>query len=188
MEIIKFNLFERCLALILLIILSPILLAIAIIVKLDSKGKVLFKQKRVGKNSDIFYMYKFRTMSNNAPISVPSNELGNNYVTKIGRYLRKTSLDELPQLINIVKGEMSFIGYRPVIPEETCLILLRQKYRIDENLPGLTGWAQINGRDKISIYHKIDFEYYYYKNKDIVFNIKIILITIYKVITMECIC
>ena len=170
-----------------LIILSPLLLSIAIIVRLDSKGGILFKQKRVGKNSEIFYIYKFRTMTNNAHRSVPSNELISDYITKIGKYLRKTSLDELPQLINIIKGEMSFIGYRPVIPEETDLILLRKKYKIDNHLPGLTGWAQVNGRDSISTYEKIEFERYYYQNKNILFNIKIILMTIYKVITRECV-
>ena len=105
----------------------------------------------------------------------------------MGKYLRKSSLDELPQLINIIKGEMSFIGYRPVIPEETNLISLRKKYKIDENLPGLTGWAQINGRDSIDTYEKIEFERYYYQNKNTLFNIKIILMTICKVISRECV-
>ncbi|WP_330644024.1 sugar transferase [Intestinibacter sp.] len=185
--IIIVNIFERCLALIMLIILSPLLLLIAIIVRLDSKGEILFKQKRIGKNSKIFYIYKFRTMSDNSHRSVPSNELISENITKIGKYLRKTSLDELPQLINIIKGEMSFIGYRPVIPEETNLISLRKKYKIDENLPGLTGWAQINGRDSIDTYEKIEFERYYYQNKNTLFNIKIILMTICKVITRECV-
>lgn len=170
-----------------LIILSPVLLLIAIIVRLDSKGEILFKQKRVGKNSKIFYIYKFRTMSDNAQRSIPSNELMSKHVTKMGKYLRKSSLDELPQLINIIKGEMCFIGYRPVIPEETDLILLRKKYKIDEHLPGLTGWAQINGRDSIGTYEKIELEKYYYQNKNILFNIKITLMTIYKVITRECV-
>ncbi len=170
-----------------LIILSPLLLLIAIIVRLDSKDEILFKQKRIGKNSKIFYIYKFRTMSDNSHRSVPSNELISENITKIGKYLRKTSLDELPQLINIIKGEMSFIGYRPVIPEETNLISLRKKYKIDENLPGLTGWAQINGRDSIDTYEKIEFERYYYQNKNTLFNIKIILMTICKVITRECV-
>ena len=130
-----------------LIILSPVLLLIAIIVRLDSKGEILFKQKRVGKNSKIFYIYKFRTMSDNAQRSIPSNELMSKHVTKMGKYLRKSSLDELPQLINIIKGEMCFIGYRPVIPEETDLILLRKKYKnARQRYLGFDGKKEITSR------------------------------------------
>ena len=146
-----------------LIILSPIFILIAILIKIDSKGPILFKQKRVGLNKKYFYILKFRTMMIDAPKDCPTHLLKDPgmYITKIGKILRKTSLDELPQIINILKGEMSTIGPRPALYNQYDLIELRDKYNANDVMPGLTGWAQINGRDELELELKarLDGEY-----------------------------
>ena len=146
-----------------LIILSPVLLIIAIAIKLDSKGPVFFKQKRVGIHKSFFNIYKFRTMYTDTPKDMPTHLLNNPdaFITKVGGFLRKTSLDEIPQLINILKGEMAVIGPRPALYNQDDLIAERDKYGANDVRPGLTGLAQINGRDELEIDEKarLDGEY-----------------------------
>jgi len=151
------------LSLIGLIILSPLFVILAVVIKLDSRGPVFFRQKRVGKHKKYFYILKFRTMRTETPKDLPTHMLKNpdGFITKTGRFLRKTSLDELPQIINILKGQMSIIGPRPALWNQYDLISERDKYEANDILPGLTGWAQINGRDELPIKDKakLDGEY-----------------------------
>ncbi|QNU03877.1 sugar transferase [Peribacillus butanolivorans] len=151
------------LSLIGLIVLSPIFLILIIAIKLDSKGPVLFKQKRVGIQKSHFDILKFRTMSIDTPKNTPTHLLENpdQYITKMGRFLRRTSLDELPQIWNIFIGQMSIIGPRPSLWNQYDLIAERDKYGANDIPPGLTGWAQINGRDElpIKVKAKLDGEY-----------------------------
>ena len=166
-----------------LIILSPVLLITAILIKLESKGPIIFKQLRAGKDSNPFYIYKFRSMRIDAP-NKSTNEFKNaeDFITKIGKAIRKTSIDELPQLFNILKGDMSIVGPRPVILKEKDLIQLRKEYNVDSLLPGITGWAQINGRDTIGDMEKVKYDYEYLKSKSIKLDIKIMFMTALKVI------
>lgn len=151
------------LALIGLIVLSPVFLTLIIAIKLDSKGPVFFKQKRVGIHKTHFNILKFRTMRVDTPKDTPTHLLGNSeaYITTVGRFLRKTSLDEFPQLWNIFVGEMSIIGPRPALWNQYDLIEERDKYGANDVPSGLTGWAQINGRDElpIEVKAKLDGEY-----------------------------
>lgn len=146
-----------------LIVLSPIFLILIIAIKIDSRGPILFKQKRVGINKTHFNILKFRTMRIDTPKDTPTHLLGNpeQYITKMGKFLRKTSLDELPQIWNIFVGQMSIIGPRPALWNQYDLIAERDKYGANDVPPGLTGWAQINGRDElpIEIKAKLDGEY-----------------------------
>lgn len=146
-----------------LIILSPIFLILILAIKLDSKGPVLFKQKRVGIHKTHFYILKFRTMKIDTPKDTPTHLLRNpdQYITRVGKFLRKTSLDELPQIWNIFVGQMSIIGPRPALWNQYDLIAERDKYGANDIRPGLTGWAQINGRDElpIEVKAKLDGEY-----------------------------
>ncbi|MDG5471360.1 sugar transferase [Jeotgalibacillus sp. ET6] len=146
-----------------IVVLAPIFLILIISIKLDSKGPVLFKQKRVGINKTHFNILKFRTMKIDTPNDTPTHLLTNpeNYITKTGKFLRKTSLDELPQIWNIFIGDMSIIGPRPALWNQYDLIAERDKYVANEVPPGLTGWAQINGRDElpIEVKAKLDGEY-----------------------------
>lgn len=148
------------------IFLSPIFLVIGVLIKLDSKGPVFFIQERSGKHKKPFEMYKFRTMKICTPKNRPTFLLDNpeQHITRVGRFLRKTSLDEIPQIINIIKKEMSIVGPRPVIYEETELIDAREEVGANDLLPGLTGWAQINGRDTISTKDKARYDEYYTQN------------------------
>ena len=146
-----------------LILLSPLFFVLILWIKLDSKGPVLFKQKRVGLHKRYFYILKFRTMRTDTPKDMPTHLLSNpdQYITKAGHFLRKTSLDELPQIINILLGAMSIVGPRPALWNQYDLIAERDKYGANDVLPGLTGWAQINGRDEqeIPVKAKLDGEY-----------------------------
>lgn len=146
-----------------LIILSPVLLILIISIKIDSRGPVLFKQKRIGIHKSHFHILKFRTMRIDTPKDTPTHLLENpdQWITRVGKFLRKTSLDELPQIINIVKGEMSIIGPRPALWNQYDLIKERDKYGVNDVPVGLTGWAQINGRDElpIEVKAKLDGEY-----------------------------
>lgn len=157
------RLIDIILSLIGLIVLSPIFLILIIAIKMDSRGPVLFKQKRVGINKTHFNILKFRTMRIDTPKDTPTHLLGNpeQYITKMGKFLRKTSLDELPQIWNIFVGQMSIIGPRPALWNQYDLIAERDKYGANDVPPGLTGWAQINGRDElpIEIKAKLDGEY-----------------------------
>jgi len=172
-------------ALIILIILSPIFLIIALLIKIDSKGAVLFKQDRLGKNGEVFKIYKFRTMCQNAEkkgSGIYTYE-EDPRITKIGRLLRKTSLDELPQLINIIKGEMSFIGPRPPVPYHPYKY---EEYPMDAKrrfdvLPGMSGYAQINGRTDISWPEKFKYDIEYVNNYSFRLDAKIFFLTIYNV-------
>ena len=139
-----------------LIVLSPLLIALAIAVKLDSRGPVLFKQKRVGLHKAYFNILKFRTMRADTPGNVPTHMLENpgRYITKTGKFLRRTSLDELPQIWNILVGQMSVIGPRPALWNQEDLLAERDKYGANDIKPGLTGWAQIRGRDELKIEEK----------------------------------
>ena len=154
---------DRVLALLGLIILSPLFLVLMLAIRLDSKGPVFFRQKRIGIHKKNFMILKFRTMRIDTPKDMPTHLLANpqQYITKVGRFLRKTSLDELPQIINILKGDMAVVGPRPALWNQYDLIAERDKYGANDILPGLTGWAQINGRDElpIEVKAKLDGEY-----------------------------
>lgn len=180
--------FDLVVSIIALIVLSPIILIISILIKLNSKGSVIFKQYRVGKDNKEFVIYKFRSMVEYAP-EVASTALENpdEYITTMGKLLRKTSLDELPQLLNIIKGDMSLVGPRPVINDESEkeLLKLRTEYGIHKLVPGLTGWAQINGRDSMSTARKITLEKEYLKRQSFMFDFKILFTTFVKVFRQE---
>lgn len=157
-----------------IIILSPVLLAVAIAIKCDSKGPVLFKQKRVGKDKQHFMIYKFRSMYVDAPADMPTHLLKDPtaMITKVGAFLRKTSLDELPQLFNIFKGEMAIVGPRPALWNQYDLIAERDKYNANSIRPGLTGWAQINGRDELEIEEKSRLDGYYVAHMSLLMDLK----------------
>jgi len=169
------------LALIALLIIWPIMLVLAIWVALDSKGPVIFKQSRVGLHGKLFRIYKFRTMRTDAPSEMATKDLENpySYITKSGNFLRKTSLDELPQLFNVLKGDMSLVGPRPLIENEGGDI---HRLRMDAGVytvrPGMTGWAQVNGRDNVPDEEKAAYDREYAENLSFGFDIKIIFKTI----------
>ena len=166
-----------------IVILSPLLLFLCIAIKLDTPGPILFKQKRVGIHRSFFQIYKFRTMRIDTPKDVPTHMLENpeQYITKVGKFLRKTSLDELPQIFNIFKGEMSIVGPRPALWNQDDLVAEREKYGANDVTPGLTGWAQINGyRGDTSIMKRIEYDLYYIENWTIGLDIKILILTFFK--------
>lgn len=175
------------LALLGLIILSPIFLALIVAIKLDSKGPVFFRQKRVGIHKTHFNILKFRTMRIDTPKDMPTHLLKNpeQYITKTGKFLRKTSLDELPQIINILLGEMAVVGPRPALWNQYDLIAERDKYGANDIRPGLTGWAQINGRDELPITVKAHFDGEYVKKVSFLFDMKCFLKTIICVFNSE---
>ena len=151
---------------------------IAILIFMEDGRPILFHQKRPGQYHKIFYFYKFRTMKNDTP-EVATHLLKNpdQYLLRIGSFLRKFSLDELPNLVNVIKGNIGFVGPRPALYNQDDLISLREKYGIDKLRPGITGWAQINGRDEISIEEKVQLEKYYLDHKSFYFDIKILFLT-----------
>ena len=163
-----------------LIIMSPVLILISILIKAESKGPIFFTQKRIGKGKKQFNIIKFRTMKHDTPGDVPTHLLKNpdEYITKVGKFLRKTSLDELPQLFNILKADMSFIGPRPALWNQYDLINERDKYEANDIYPGLSGWAQVNGRDEIEISKKAIMDGEYAKKLSFGFDIKCFLKTI----------
>ena len=175
------------LSLVAIVIFSPFLLLIAILIKLDSEGPVLFKQKRIGMHKTHFYMLKFRTMRIDSPKDVPTHLLENpdQWITRMGKILRKTSLDELPQLFNIIKGEMSIIGPRPALWNQYDLIAERDKYGANDVRPGLTGWAQVNGRDELPIEVKARYDGEYVQKMSFMFDLKCLLKTVVSVIKGE---
>lgn len=175
------------LSLIGLIVLSPLFVVLAIWIKSNSEGPVFFRQKRVGKDKTFFHIYKFRTMMTNTPADMPTHLLTDPeaFITKSGKFLRKTSLDELPQLINILKGEMAVIGPRPALWNQDDLVAERDKYRANDVLPGLTGWAQINGRDELPIPIKAKLDGDYVKNISFLFDVKCIFGTITSVLRSD---
>lgn len=176
--------FRTLICICILIFLSPIILLISILIKIESKGPIFHTSTRVGQNGELFNLYKFRSMRINTPqiathLMFKKKKL---YLTRVGKYLRKYSLDEIPQIFNILKNEMNFIGPRPALFNQYDLINLRKNKNIDRMKPGITGFAQVNGRDSISIKKKVDYEYYYFINKSLILDIKIIIKTIYKVL------
>lgn len=170
-----------------IIVLSLPMALIALAIKLDSPGPVFFKQKRVGKNKEHFSILKFRTMRTDTPPDAPTHELSDpeKWITKTGKILRKTSLDELPQLFNILRGEMSIIGPRPALWNQFDLIEERDKYGANDVRPGLTGWAQISGRDELEIDVKAAFDGEYVQKISLGFDIKCFLGTITSVLKSE---
>lgn len=175
------------LSLIAIVFLLPLFLLIAIAIKIDSKGSVIFKQKRIGENKKEFYILKFRSMGTDAPPNMPTHLLNSHemLITKVGHFLRKTSLDELPQLINILRGEMSIVGPRPALWNQYDLIAERDKYRVNNIRPGLTGWAQINGRDELPVNIKAKYDGEYAEKMSFSFDIKVFVKTIFKVIMSD---
>ncbi len=178
--------FDFLLAFVLIVFLLTPMLFIALLVKITSEGPALYWSDRVGRNNCIFKMPKFRTMQINTP-AVATHLLSHSeqYLTPVGGFLRKSSLDELPQLFNILKGDISFVGPRPALFNQEDLIALRTKKGIHTLIPGLTGWAQINGRDDLPIPAKVDFDEYYLKNGSFLFDLKILWMTPFKVIRLE---
>ena len=165
-----------------IVVLALPMLAIAIAIKLDSRGPVLFKQKRVGLHKKHFNIYKFRTMRTDTPKDAPTHELSDpkKWITKVGGFLRKTSLDELPQMFNIFEGTMSIIGPRPALWNQYDLIAERDKYGANDVPVGLTGWAQINGyRGDTSIRKRIEYDLYYIENWSLWLDIKILILTVF---------
>ncbi len=167
------------------IVLLPVFVIVSIAIKLNSKGPILFFQKRVGKNKKYFNIAKFRTMYSDTPKDVPTHLLKNpeQMITFTGKILRKTSLDELPQLFNILRGEMTVVGPRPALYNQYDLIAERDKYNVNLLVPGLTGWAQVNGRDELPIDVKAKLDGYYADNIGFVLDVKIIFKTIIGVFT-----
>ncbi len=174
---------NRLAALILLILFLPIFIIVTISIILEDGLPVLFTQKRVGINYTFFNIYKFRSMKKDTP-NVATHLLSNpdQYLLKIGKFIRKTSLDELPNLINIIKGEMVFVGPRPALYNQDDLMTLRVATGVDQLKPGITGWAQINGRDEISIEKKVQLEQEYMHKRSLLFDIEIIIKTFTNVI------
>jgi len=180
------RLFDFIMSIFLLVIFSVPILFVALMVKLTSRGPVLYWSDRVGKNNTIFRMPKFRTMKIDTP-AVATHLITNpdRFLTPIGKFLRKSSLDELPQLICILKGDMSFVGPRPALFNQDDLIALRTQKGVHVLTPGLTGWAQINGRDELPIPVKVEFDEYYLNHRSFAFDLYTILLTVLKVIRKE---
>ena len=180
------RIFNLTAAVLLLVCLSLPLLVIALIIKLTSSGLVLYWSDRVGKDNKIFKMCKFRTMRVDTPaVATHLFKDSDQYLTPIGSFLRKFSLDELPQLFNIVSGDMTFVGPRPALFNQSNLIEFRTRKNIHTLIPGITGWAQVNGRDELPIPIKVEFDEYYLKNRSFFFDLKILLRTFIKVVRTE---
>lgn len=187
MYLISKRVIDFILALICLIVFSPVFLILIIAIKVDSKGPAVFKQKRFGIHKTYFDMLKFRTMGIDTPKDIPTHLLQNpeQYITKVGRFLRKTSLDELPQIVNILCGTMTFIGPRPALWNQSDLIAERDKYVANDIKPGLTGWAQINGRDELPIEVKAKLDGEYVQMMGFLMDIKCFFLSIVSVIKSD---
>lgn len=181
------RLLDFLISLVWLLLFWWLLALLALIIKAEDGGNVIFRQRRVGKDKREFYIYKFRTMRTDAPKDVPTHLLENpdSYITKTGHFLRKSSLDELPQIINILKGDMSFVGPRPALYNQYDLIAARDKVGANNLVPGLTGLAQINGRDELSIDVKTAFDGEYAKKISFLTDVKILVNTIFSVFTAK---
>ena len=177
------RLFDLILSLLVLVIFLPLIIFVALLVRMTSKGSVLYWSDRIGRCNTTFKMPKFRTMRVGAPV-LATHLLSNSdqYLTPVGSFLRKSSLDELPQLWSILIGDMSFVGPRPALFNQDDLIALRTQYSVDTLVPGLTGWAQVNGRDEISIPIKVQYEVEYLQRKSFWFDMKILGLTFLKVV------
>jgi len=181
------RIFDFVSALMTFILLSPFFLILCVLIKLDSKGPIFFKQRRIGKDKSEFLILKFRSMRTDAPKDQPTHLLQNPnaYITKLGSFLRKTSLDELPQLLNIMAGHMSVVGPRPALYNQYDLISLRDVYRANDVRPGLTGWAQVNGRDELPIDVKSKLDGEYIERMSFLFDLKCIVLTFKSVSTAD---
>ena len=179
--------FDFLISLIAIIVLAVPMLILAIAIKCDSKGPVFFKQKRIGKGKKIFTILKFRTMRTDTPPDAPTHELADpkKWITKVGGFLRKTSLDELPQIFNIFAGQMSVIGPRPALWNQDDLIAERDKYGANDVRPGLTGWAQINGRDELEIPVKAKLDGEYVERMGFFFDCKCFFGTVFSVLKSD---
>ena len=177
---------DRIISLILFILLSPFLLLFSLIIYIDDGFPVLYKQKRIGINNSKFGVYKFRSMKKNIS-DIPTHLVKNPKLlyTRCGPLLRKFSIDELPQLINIIKGEMVFVGPRPALHNQDDLVKLRTRVGVHKLMPGVTGWAQVNGRDELSIPVKVQFDEYYLNNRSWFLDLKIVFMTLLIVIGMK---
>ena len=174
------------LAIFLMVLFSVPLICISISVLITSKGSVLYYSKRIGKNGAVFFMPKFRSMVPDAPV-IATHLLASpdKYLTSVGRFLRKTSLDELPQLLSVLKGEMNFVGPRPALFNQIDLISLRDEKGVNKLTPGITGWAQVNGRDELSIPEKVSLDVEYIQKQSLFFDLKIMWKTVLKVIKRD---
>lgn len=186
MKIFMKRTFDFCVSLFLLILLSPVLAVIALVILIDDGAPVVFRQKRVGRNAENFEIIKFRTMKKGTRNTATANlSEADEQITRSGRILRKTSLDELLQLVNVLNGSMSLVGPRPLIPEETDIHKLRLEYGVYSVRPGVTGWAQINGRDNLSAKEKALFDKEYIDKQSLLFDIKILIKTVGVVLKRE---
>lgn len=180
------RIFDMTMAGFLLCFLSVPIIVIGLMIKLTSKGPVLYWSERVGRNNVFFRMPKFRSMRTDTP-PVASHLLANpdQYITPVGKWIRKTSLDELPQIFSVLKGDMGFVGPRPALFNQDDLISLRTSKGIHILVPGITGWAQVNGRDQLPITVKVDYDLHYLKNRSFVFDLKILMLTLFNVIARK---
>ena len=180
------RIFDLLAALGLILTFAPLFLLVVLAVRLTSFGPVLFRTQRVGKGNKLFTMYKFRTMRINTPqVATHLLKEPDQFLTPIGKFLRRTSLDELPQLINVLCGEMSLVGPRPALFNQDDLIALRTARGVHEMTPGITGWAQVNGRDELPIPEKVKLDEWYLKNRSFWLDLKILGMTVFKVIRKE---
>jgi len=182
-RIIK-RIFDVVFSIILLMLFIPFWIIIPMLIKIDSPGKIIYKQKRIGLNSKYFIIYKFRTMKEGTP-DIPTDRLKNQSIlnTRVGKVLRRLSIDEIPQLTNILKGDMSFVGPRPALHNQELLIRLRKEKGVDKVRPGVTGLAQISGRDELSIPDKVMYDQLYIKDASMLLDLKIFLVTVKAAIT-----
>jgi len=180
------RIFDLLVALGLILTFAPLFLLVVLAVRLTSVGPVLFRTQRVGKGNKLFTMYKFRTMRIETPqVATHLLKEPDQFLTPIGKLLRRTSLDELPQLINVVRGEMSLVGPRPALFNQDDLIALRTAGGVHQLIPGVTGWAQVNGRDELPIPEKVKLDEWYMKNRSFWLDLKILGMTVFKVIRKE---
>jgi O-antigen biosynthesis protein WbqP len=181
------RIFDGTLSGVALLLLAPILLLIALLIKIDSRGPVFFKQERIGLRETRFWMYKFRTMHQDTPNDVPTHLFNDStkHITRVGAFLRKTSLDELPQLVNILKGEMAIVGPRPALWNQDDLVEARRQVGATEALPGLTGWAQVKGRDELPIEVKAKLDGEYVRQMSFWFDLHCIALTVRNVLLRE---
>jgi len=177
---------SRIIGLFLFILLSPFFLIVALIIFIDDGFPAFYKQKRIGKNNANFTVFKFRTMKKDIP-EIPTHLVKDpqQFYTRSGPFIRKLSIDELPQLINIIKGDMVFVGPRPALHNQDDLVELRTRVGVNELMPGVTGWAQVNGRDELSIPLKVQFDEYYLKNRSWFLDLKIVFLTLLRVLGMK---
>lgn len=175
--------FDLAVASALVVALAPVFLIVALAVRITSPGPVLFFTRRVGRNNELFTMYKFRTMRTDTP-QVATHLLADpaRYLSPIGGFLRRTSLDELPQILNVLKGDMSLVGPRPALFNQDDLIALRTERGVHALVPGVTGWAQVNGRDELSIPAKVELDAEYLARRSFFFDLKILLLTAWKAV------